>query len=63
MSKHNKIIPELRFPEFKDSGEWEEKKISDLGDTISGLTGKSGEDFGIGKPLPKIGRASCRERV
>lgn len=50
MSKHNKIIPELRFPEFKDSGEWEEKKISDLGDTISGLTGKSGEDFGIGKP-------------
>ena len=50
MSKHNKIIPELRFPEFKESGEWEEKKISDLGDTISGLTGKSGEDFGAGKP-------------
>ncbi len=49
MSK-NKRIPELRFPEFKNKGEWEEKKISELGETINGLTGKSGEDFGIGKP-------------
>lgn len=48
--KKNKLIPELRFPEFKNEGEWEEKKISDLGETISGLTGKSGEDFGTGKP-------------
>lgn len=49
MSK-NKLIPELRFPEFKNEGEWEDKKISDLGETINGLTGKSGEDFGTGKP-------------
>lgn len=46
-----KNIPELRFPEFENEGEWEEKKISDLGETISGLTGKSGEDFGTGKPF------------
>lgn len=51
MSKKKKLIPELRFPEFKNIGEWEEKKISDLGETISGLTGKSGEDFGAGKPF------------
>ncbi|MDO4764385.1 MAG: restriction endonuclease subunit S, partial [Flavobacteriaceae bacterium] len=50
MNKTKKILPKLRFPEFKDSGEWEEKKISDLGHTINGLTGKNGEDFGAGKP-------------
>lgn len=44
-----KLIPELRFPEFEKDGEWEEKKISDLGETINGLKGKSGEDFGTGK--------------
>ena len=41
-------VPKLRFKEFK--GEWREKKISELGKTINGLTGKSGEDFGTGKP-------------
>ncbi len=25
MSKKNKLIPELRFPEFKNEGEWEEQ--------------------------------------
>lgn len=49
MSKKNELIPELRFPEFENEGEWEEKKISAIGETINGLTGKSGEDFGIGK--------------
>lgn len=51
MSKKQKIIPELRFPEFKNEGNWNEKKISELGETINGLTGKSGEDFGTGKPF------------
>ena len=31
MSKHkNKIIPELRFPEFKIEGEWEIKEFSNF---------------------------------
>jgi len=47
---HSKLIPEIRFPEFMNVGEWKDKKISDLGETINGLTGKSGEDFGNGKP-------------
>jgi len=49
MSK-DKLIPDLRFPEFVNEEEWEEKRISELGETVNGLTGKSGEDFGTGKP-------------
>ncbi len=48
--QENILIPKLRFPEFKDSGEWEEKPIGELGDTISGLKNKKGSDFGRGKP-------------
>ena len=33
--------------EFPD---WEEKTLGDIGDTYGGLSGKSGEDFGDGKP-------------
>lgn len=50
-NKENKLIPRLRFPEYKNEGDWQEKRISELGETISGLTGKSGEDFGTGKPF------------
>ena len=31
-------IPELRFPEFKNNGEWEEKKLGELGEIITGKT-------------------------
>ena len=24
------IVPKLRFPEFQDEGEWEEKKLGDI---------------------------------
>lgn len=36
-------IPRLRFPGFE--GEWEERTLGEIGDTFSGLTGKSKEDF------------------
>lgn len=49
MSEKTKLIPALRFPEFKDDGEWEEKKISELGESISGLAGKTSNDFGKGE--------------
>jgi len=32
------LIPELRFPEFKNEGEWEEKSLKKLGNLINGLT-------------------------
>jgi len=28
-------MPKLRFPEFRDAGEWEEKKLSEIADPIS----------------------------
>ena len=36
-------MPELRFAEFKDSGEWENKKLSEIGKFIRGFSYK-GED-------------------
>ena len=41
-----RLVPKLRFPEF--SGEWEEKKLGDIGSTFTGLSGKTKEDFGKG---------------
>jgi len=53
MSKQTKkdLVPRLRFPEFRDAGEWVQRPLGKLGQTISGLSGKSGEDFGSGKPF------------
>lgn len=36
MSKENKLIPELRFPEFKNNGNWTEKRLADFNDLQSG---------------------------
>ena len=44
-----KIVPKLRFEEFKNS--WVEKMLGDIGETFNGLTGKTKEDFGKGKPF------------
>lgn len=49
--KTNILIPEIRFSEFVNDGEWDLKKLDQIGKTISGLSGKSGEDFGTGKPF------------
>jgi type I restriction enzyme, S subunit len=37
-SQDGEIVPRLRFPEFCDAGEWEEKRLGDLGTLVSGLT-------------------------
>lgn len=34
----NTAVPELRFPEFQGTGEWEEKELGDIGDFVSGGT-------------------------
>jgi len=39
--QHNQLVPKLRFPEFKNSGEWEEKK---LGEVAFITTGKSNRE-------------------
>ena len=30
----NKLVPELRFPEFVNDGEWEEKVLSEITDAV-----------------------------
>ncbi len=42
------LTGKMRFTGFEE--EWEEKKLGDLGNTYSGLSGKTKEDFGSGKP-------------
>ena len=42
----SKKSPQLRFEGFTD--DWEERKLGDVGDTFTGLTGKTKEDFGHG---------------
>ena len=37
-SEKTKLVPKLRFPEFRDAGEWEETRLSKLGKLVSGLT-------------------------
>jgi len=44
-------VPELRFGEF--SGEWEEKRLNELGNFKNGLN-KSKEDFGHGFPFVNL---------
>lgn len=41
---------QIRFKDEngEDYPDWEEKKLGELGETYNGLTGKSGDDFGIG---------------
>ena len=40
-------VPEIRFSDFSDN--WEEKRLGDIGNTYSGLSGKTKDDFGHGE--------------
>lgn len=44
---------EIRFKDENgnDFPEWEEKRLGEIGETYSGLNGKSAEDFGSGEPF------------
>ena len=43
----SKKVPELRFKGFTD--DWEERKLGEVGNTFTGLSGKTKEDFGHGE--------------
>ena len=45
--KKGEKVPEIRFPGFTD--DWEMRKLGELGNTYSGLSGKTKGDFGHGK--------------
>ena len=44
---------EIRFKDDNGNSypDWQQKKLGDLGETYNGLTGKTKEDFGDGKPF------------
>lgn len=44
--KEGKLVPEVRFSGF--SGNWERRKLGEVGKAYAGLTGKSKNDFGHG---------------
>ena len=41
------VKPEIRFAGFNDA--WEQRKLGDIGETYTGLSGKTKEDFGHGQ--------------
>ncbi|OCH53409.1 MULTISPECIES: restriction endonuclease subunit S [Vibrio] len=45
--KQGETVPEIRFKGFV--GEWEKRRLGDIGDTFTGLSGKTKEDFGHGE--------------
>ena len=44
---NNKKTPAIRFKGFND--DWEQRKLGDIGDTFTGLSGKTKDDFGKGE--------------
>lgn len=44
--KSGNDVPEWRFPQFTDA--WEQRKLGEVGETYTGLSGKSKDDFGHG---------------
>lgn len=46
-----RLVPELRFPEFREGSAWRLHALGSVGKTVSGLSGKSAEDFGKGSPF------------
>lgn len=44
--KEGEKFPELRFHEFTDT--WEQRKLGEVGETFTGLSGKTKDDFGHG---------------
>ena len=42
MEQNNKLIPELRFPEFVKDGTWEEKELGEICDYWNGSSHESG---------------------
>ena len=45
--KNGSSVPEIRFKGFTDA--WEQRKLGDIGQTYTGLSGKAKEDFGHGQ--------------
>lgn len=49
MNIKEKNVPEIRFKEFINDGPWDKYKLGDIGDTYTGLSGKTKDDFDKGE--------------
>ena len=50
MSKDKKrLVPVRRFKEFENAPAWEQRKLGEVGETYTGLSGKTKQDFGHGE--------------
>ena len=59
MSKEKKMIPELRFPEFKQDGEWKQKKLGDfIASLDAGVSVNSGDRSAEEKEIGVL-KTSC----
>lgn len=45
MSKQKKLIPELRFPEFKNEGEWEFNELGEISEIVRGGSPRPIQDY------------------
>lgn len=61
MSKKKKLIPELRFPEFKNEGEWETNSIGKVFKSFSGGTPSTSEKAYYGGDIPFIRSAEINK--
>lgn len=63
MSKNNenKLIPKLRFPEFKNDGEWDNKRIGDVFNSFSGGTPNTSAKDYYGGEIPFIRSAEINK--
>ena len=64
MSKEMKLIPELRFPEFEDDGEWDDEALKNAANITMGSSPKSSSynENNIGLPLLQ-GNADIKNRL
>ena len=49
--REGEATPRLRFPEFRDAGPWEVKRLGDIAESLTSLSGKTSKDFGRGNAL------------
>lgn len=53
--------PRLRFPEFRDAGEWEKKSINDFGKVVTGSTPSTADRTLYGGGIPFVSPADISE--
>jgi len=59
--KKKSVVPRLRFPEFRDAGEWEVKRLGEVCSTFSGGTPDSSRKEYYGGSIPFIRSAEINQ--